>query len=147
MTESYEDSYRRRMSTFSDELWKRLEVVPTLPGDQAVEVVKYLLQLACQPSNAVPILLGRRSLVRIPRAWLIPRLDDAAVAALDLNDEWEYRRYLEVCSFIDPALAEQVAKRGLTSGNADVRETAAHFSGRCAELAGRDAQFLEQPPL
>ena len=146
MTDPYADSYRQRMSEFGPNLWERLHEVPTLPADRALDVVRYLLQLACQPTHIAPILLGRRSLVRIPRRWLLEHLEAAAAEALDLADEWEYRRFIETCCFLDVGLAEQVAQQGLTSEHSAIREAAEGFRGACKQFADEHGASAAQPP-
>jgi hypothetical protein len=59
-------------------------------------VLSYFLELACQAQNMLNIELGRASLVTLPRKWLLEKIEAAAKPLLDTNDEWEYRRLLEV---------------------------------------------------
>jgi hypothetical protein len=146
MADPYTDAYCQRMSEFSPRLWERLDGVPELPQDIPLDVVKYLLQLACQPSHITPILLGRRSLVRLPRQWLLERLESAAAAVLDLNDDWEYRRFIEVCCFLDIELAERLCERGQASERPAIREAAEQLRGSCQKFADEHAASAARPP-
>jgi hypothetical protein len=130
------------MDAFHPGLWERLELVPTLANSGGLDVVDYLLELACQPQNTMNIDLGRRALVGLPREWLLSCIEERAAARLSLNEEWEYRRYLEACCFIDTQLAERVAALGLGSDAADVREAAREFAGTCAEFKATNADWL-----
>jgi hypothetical protein len=147
MNDSYDESYRKQMTLFMPQLWDHLDTVPSLPLDTALAIVKYLLSLSCQASHIRPIQLGRRSLLRIPRAWLLEHLVDAASTTLDLSDNWEYRRYLEICSLIDPVFAEKVVQQCLSSDNIDIREASDEFAGRCAEFAHKYADSYKDSPL
>ena len=142
MTDSYTSSYMAQMARFHPQLWGRLDLVPTLAPEISRAVLEYLLGLACQATNDMPIALGRSSLVRLPREWLSVRIELAASSALDLTDDWEYRRYLELCCFIDPDIGERVAEAGLASTNAHVREAAEDFKGCCADFASTHGGWI-----
>jgi hypothetical protein len=134
------------MSTFGPEAWNHLDRVPSMSREQVKQLLEYLLGLACKAQNEANIALGRRSLVRIPREWLLQNLPDTARDFLDLDDEWEFRRYVELCSFLDASFAEAVVEQGRSSRDAMVRE-AAEDSGRCDEFARTHAESVGRPPL
>ena len=134
MTDLYTEAYRRRMDAFGPGLWKRLDAVPTLPGNGATECLAYVLELACKAQNIANITLGRLALTQMPRSWLVEHLAVVTSSALDLDDNWEFRRYVEALAFVDPALAEMAVERGQASSNPDVRESARDMAGTCATL-------------
>lgn len=68
--------------------------------------------------------MGRAGLLVIPRNWLLENIKEAIQRVLNLDDEWEYRRLLEVLWKIDKGLVYEFTIRGLYSDNAEVRETA-----------------------
>lgn len=124
LTGTYGTSYRRRMDTFRDGLWKRLDTVPTLDPQTRDAVLQYLLELACQSQNIANISLGRMALLTLPRHWVLGTIERTAEALLDLEDEWEYRRLLELYQLLDRTLVHHLVALGLTSPNRAVRETA-----------------------
>ena len=144
MTDPYTDAYRRRMETFGPELWRRLDTLPTLPGDGGTKCLAYVLELACKAQNIANITLGRLALIQMPRAWLDEHLAVVASSALDLEDEWEFRRYVEALAFIDPALGEAAVERGQASSNPGVRESARDLAGTCASFAARYRDSLAE---
>jgi len=56
--------------------------------------------LACQPQNASRIEQGRKSVAEMPRAWVLQNIEAIAHTVLELNDFWEYGRYLELLNHI-----------------------------------------------
>ena len=146
MSESYGEAYRRRMNAFRPGLAEQLDQIPTLPEKDATAIVTYLLELACQPTHMGPITIGRRALVRIPREWLVPQLEAVASTVLNLDDDWEFRRYVELCCFVDPLFAERVALDGLASDNPHVREAAADAVGGSATFARQYAGSVRPSP-
>jgi hypothetical protein len=137
MADPYVEAYRDRMSTFGPDFWRRLDTVPSLPVDRSAELLAYVLGLACQAQHIASITLGRLSLTRIPRLWLLEHLGSAASSSLDLEDEWQFTRYVEALSFVDAAFAEEVAARALATGGPEVREAARSLAGTCADFASR----------
>jgi hypothetical protein len=65
------------------------------------------------------------ALAGLPRPWLAARIEAAPAPLLRLQDEWEYRRLLELYALLDPELWRRLAARGLRSPVADIREAAA----------------------
>jgi hypothetical protein len=86
------------------------------------------LELACQCQHIRTISAGRRAIVDLPRPWVLGNLLRVAGEALNLSDEWEYRRLLEVCELINAGLPAALIHQGRGSVNAEVREAAEDFS-------------------
>ena len=55
-------------------------------------------------------------------------LQDAVTRTLDLDDEWEYRRLVELLLEIAPQFVERYLEIGRSSNVADVREAAEDFA-------------------
>jgi len=124
LSHSYGTSYKRWMNAFQEGLWEHLEAVPTLEPQTRDAVMGYLLELACQCQNITNISLGRMALLALPRDWLVQHIKRYAEPLLELEDEWEYRRLLEVYQQLDDDLVHRLALRGLTSPDGDIQETA-----------------------
>ena len=89
----------------------------------------HLLLLSCQCQNAGRMMLARRALATVPSETLVTRLVPLAHELIDQDDEWEFRRLLELLSFLglEHALREAI-EVGLRSSQAEVVEAAAGFS-------------------
>jgi len=120
----YGKSYKEQMNAFQEGLGENLEGVPTLEPQIRSAVMHYLLELACQAQNTRNILLGRQALQSVPREWLLNNIERCAQFLLELEDEWEYRRLLEVYEQLDAHLTHRLASRGLSSPKSDIQETA-----------------------
>jgi hypothetical protein len=97
------------------------EVEPTL------DAFRSAMQLACRPQNAGRIMTGRQQVLALPRAWVLERINQVAVEALDLSDYWEYRRLLELAELLDAGIVQHFVKLGLASPDPDVLEAAQDF--------------------
>src|SRR6516162_3035092 len=91
------------------------------------DAFRSVLQLACQPQNVGRIMAGRKQVLALPRAWVLERIEQVAAEALDLSDDWEYRRLLELAALLDPGLVQRFVRLGLGGGNPHVREAAQDF--------------------
>ncbi len=123
----YDLAYRRQMDHYHPRLWAQLDGVPLLEPGVGAQVVSFLLELACQSQHMRNIELGREALQAIPRDWLMAHLEQAAEHLLHLNEEWEYRRLLELYWGLDRELTRRLATQGLESANPDIRLAGQEF--------------------
>ena len=123
----YEINYRNQMDAFQKDLWAHLDLTPTLPTDTGHAILAYLLELACQAQNELNIELGRKALLALPRMWLLEHIEEDAEPLIQLNDEWEYRRLLELYSMLDNMLARKLALRGINNSDIGIREACQDF--------------------
>jgi hypothetical protein len=130
----YATGCRARLSQLAPGLADSLECLPDLEPAVGEAAVRHLLSIACQAQHSGNIMAGRRGLLRIPRVWLLERLRTYS-DQLDLDDEWEFRRYVEATSLVSAGFAEDVVVLGRQSANEDVRDAAEALAGRCAELS------------
>jgi hypothetical protein len=91
------------------------------------DALRAALALACQAQNIGRITAGRQQVLAMPRAWVLERIEQVAAEVLDLSDEWEYRRLLEVGALLDAGLVRRLVRLGLDSENPEVREAAQDF--------------------
>ena len=129
----YEAEFRLTMEGFGEGLGENPRGVVGLPGTKAHDALTYLLKLACQAQNARNIELARWAFQSLPREWLMPHLELLAAAVLNLDDEWEYRRLLELCAPLDRTFARRWAQRALTNRNAEIKEAGEDFLLKLAE--------------
>lgn len=105
----------------------QLDTAPSLDDSQTAQLLEALLECACSAQNSRNINLGRDGLVALPRAWLLARIEAAAEPYVQCNDDWEYRRLLEVYAQLDPVLVQRLVQRGLDHPNPEIREAAEDF--------------------
>jgi hypothetical protein len=91
------------------------------------DALKAVVSLACQPSYVPKIMRGRAEVLAMPRAWVLTHIEQAAYETLNLTDEWEYRRLLELFQQLDNSLVQRLVAHGLNSPDADIREAAEDF--------------------
>lgn len=60
------------------------------------KVLSILLEWACYGQSMPGIMMGRRKIAEIPKAWLKAHLPDVVKRDFDYSDDWNYRRLLEV---------------------------------------------------
>ncbi len=92
-----------------------------------IDDLRTAIQLACQPQNAHRIVLGRQQVLAMPRLWVLQTIEAVASECLDLTDDWEYRRLLELANELDAAMVERLVQLGVASDDQDVREAANDF--------------------
>jgi hypothetical protein len=143
MKSSYEEEYRARLDSLRPGLSDQLGLVPTLTAEQAHQVVSYLLGLACQATNDTSIRLGRGGIAGIPADWLVHRIEQIAEEHLDLSDDWQFTRLLELYALLDKragslnrGMLARLVARGLGSPNPEIVEAAADFLPRSFEPGG-----------
>ncbi len=118
-----------RFAAYRNDAYDNLEQIHTWAEPQANGVVSVALGSACRAQNFHVITEGRNALKRMPREWLIRCLPNRISEALDLQDDWEFRRLLEILEEISEKLLREYIKRGLLSNNPEVREAAEEYSG------------------
>lgn len=103
-------------------------------AEPSLEALRSSVQLACQPQIASRIVAGRQQVLALPRGWVLANIEAVAAASLDLSDDWEYRRLLELASQLDADLVLRLVPLGLASSDPEVRAAAQDFRGRPVEL-------------
>ena len=126
----HEKSFKRRLDAFEEDLWARPERVSLLEPSKATEVLAYVVKLACRSQHSHNIQLGRDFVMALPRAWVLERIEQVAEPLVQLNDDWEYRRLLELYESLDDGLLLRLAKRGLQSSNPEIQDAANDFIER-----------------
>lgn len=134
MTLNPANNYHRHFKAFLDaispEVAADLSAVTALPAPQADRVVSEILSCACQATHASLIELGREAAASLPRQWLLEQIERVADRTLNYDDDWEYRRLLELYKRLDDALLSRLVLRGVNSQNSEIAEAAGDFSPR-----------------
>lgn len=122
----YDEDLIQRLDAIRPGLAQHLDTAPSLDGQQTALLLRTLLDCVCA-QNARNIILGRAGLLALPRAWLLARIKVAAEPYVERNDDWEYRRLLEVYDQLDPMLVHRLVQRGLHHPDPAMREAAEDF--------------------
>lgn len=82
---------------------------------------------ACQASYTPNISKARDIILELPREWVLGNIHHIATEILNLSDEWEYRRLLELYQMLDTELLTKLITIGLKSNNPEIKEAAYDF--------------------
>lgn len=108
--------------------YERLEQLDHLPEKTKEKVVGLLLQGACQSQHIGNIQAARDAIARIPRDWLRKVLPQSIEKNVNVEDEWEYRRLLELLKETAPDLMLSFVDHGLASKDPALHEAAEDFA-------------------
>ncbi|WP_134685090.1 hypothetical protein [Brevibacillus migulae] len=126
---TYELFLREKVNEISPNAYNNISNIRSLPLSTSLKILTLLVQFACVGQNSAPIMLARKQLKTIPSDWLNQHLPSVTDKAITLEDEWEYRRFLEL---LDEAqltnLLNLYINEGMKSSNEEVREAAEDFS-------------------
>ena len=82
------------------EVYFSISEIMALSEKTAAEVVGELVSWACDPTNIMPITIARNCLEQFPVDWVSPKIKQTVFRFIDINDDWDYRRLLELCELI-----------------------------------------------
>ncbi len=139
-TSSFVENYRKRLGYYHTGLAEDLNLIIGLDTSTQNSILKYLLELACESQNIRNISLGRQALWSIERKWLISRIEDAAEPLIQLGNEWEYRRLIELYWHIDALLVSRLAQRGQNHKNQEIHFTALECIEKLLRLGVEERQ-------
>lgn len=97
------------------------------PDNISAEIISKLVSFACQGQNILPITIARDCLKQFPADWVSERIKETAFNSIDITDEWEYRRLLELSKIISPELLRWAVSLGENSDAPDIAEAAEDF--------------------
>jgi hypothetical protein len=98
--------------------------------DTFPDELRAALGRACQAQNVSVITQGRSEILAMQRDAVVHSVESVAAETLHLDDEWEFRRLLELYEKLDRGLLRRLIEVGLVSGNGEVREAAEDFKLR-----------------
>ncbi len=125
---SYDIRFRHQLDEYCEGLSTNLDLIETLSDEKSDAALSYLLELACQAQNMRNIELGRTALFSLPRTWLLERIERLSEPLLNVDDEWAYRRLMEIYQHLDGHLVQRLSTHGKKSLNPDIRDTAQEYS-------------------
>ena len=96
----------------------------------AANIVSELVGWACKPTNILPISIARNCLKQFPVEWVSLRIKYIALKSIDITDDWDYRRLLELSEIISLDLLKWAITLGEKSNNFDILEAVDDFNER-----------------
>ena len=130
MSNPFTDPLDAKINALTPDVATRIRDLPGLEPDIARKLLKLLLGHACSATHIGVITWARQKIAQIPNWWLEKEIIGAAHECLDLSDEWEYRRFLELICESSPRFKAEIVQEGLRSSNLAVREAAEDELGR-----------------
>lgn len=80
------------------------------------------------PQSIGNISIGRQLIQSLPTEWTLAWIQTIASESLELDDEWEFRRLLELYEGLDERLFQNLISMGLRSENSEIKEASQDFS-------------------
>lgn len=124
---SYPARFVRQLQAIDDRLPEGLATIDQLDTGHATAALRCALEYACQAQNVLNTELGRSAVVAMSREWVRSSIVLIARDTLDLRDEWELRRLLELLDVVDQRLQGHLAAEVLESGPESLRDAAADY--------------------
>lgn len=112
------------------EIYFRTSEIMALSEETASEVVGKLISWACQPTNIMPITIARNCLKQFPIEWVSLKIKQTVFRFIDITDDWDYRRLLELCELISLDLLKWAIELNEKSTNSDIAEAVDDFNER-----------------
>ena len=123
----YKERLRVRLDKVLTGIFDRLENIDSIDERKSREILIRLLQASCAVTHATAIVEGRKAFARLPVNWVTKHLPTIVDQALDLNDDWEFRRLLELLALSNPILLKVFVLKSLKSANPDIVEAGNDF--------------------
>ena len=112
------------------EVYFSISEIMALSEKTAAEVVGELVSWACDPTNIMPITIARNCLEQFPVDWVSPKIKQTVFRFIDINDDWDYRRLLELCELISLDLLKWAIELNERSTDPDITEAVDDFNER-----------------
>lgn len=109
------------------DIYNNIHDIYSLDSEKTKLIIKLLLEYACCGQNHLPIKIARELLSVLDSKWLMNYICNLAINCLDLNDEWEYLRLLELSELISVELLKWALSLSENSENPDIIEAADDF--------------------
>lgn len=117
------------LNAVSDGIADRLETLQAVTDDSA-KVMRTLLEFACKSQNIGSLTATREFILRVPSSVRSDLIQAAASSSVNLDDEWEFRRFIELLRIAQPELVSHYLERGTKSIDDGVRQAAEDFKAK-----------------
>lgn len=108
------------------------------PQELSEQILRKLIEWACQPQNDTLIILARKKINEINKDWLKVHFLDVAKECIDFSDYWEYSRLLELFVLVLPEVKTMALKICEDSEDEDIREVIEDYK---EESVSRELDF------
>lgn len=123
----YEEWFMEEIQSIHGFKYEDIKYLDKYPYLISRGVLKILIENACLGQNYAPIELARIKISDINAEWLKLNLLDVANSCIDFEDEWEYRRLVELIIDVIPELKNDILMIGANLGNKEVQEVVEDF--------------------
>jgi hypothetical protein len=124
----YTEQIKIEINTIAEKnIYDDINEIYLLSDKKSNDVIKSLIKYACWATNDLLIILSRNLFSSMKKEWVSSKIKLLAEDVIDFNDEWEYRRLLELADIISEDLLEWAIKKSVGSYNEEVLEAANDF--------------------
>jgi len=127
MMSDYEQCIKNELETIIPEIYDNLNNINGYSNDRAEKILRVLLEYSCLSQNHANITISRELICKINAEWLKSHYKEVAISTINFNDDWEYRRLLEVIDESMPDYLKWAINIGKGSNNEEIREIAQEF--------------------
>jgi hypothetical protein len=112
LVDPYELNIRKALDKILPGAYDNIEKIGGFPTEIRKNILEILIKYACESQNVTAIMLARDRIKKIPSSCLSCIFLEASDAVIDFQDEWEYRRLLELVKEAVPDLLTLFIDRG-----------------------------------
>ncbi len=131
MENVYENAIKEIINSAAGrDIYFNVDEILKLPDNISSEIVMILLNYGTEASNIAPITISRECLTKFPTDWVTGKIMKSAFKAVNIYDDWDYRRLLEIAELISKELLEWVISIAHYSKDPEIIEAAEDFTER-----------------
>lgn len=119
---------KEALNKIQPEIWKDLGQVTSLSEDKTKAITVLLIGMACGCQNVRNISLGRMGILEMPKEWVMNHIEEIAQENINFEEEWEYRRLVELYLRVDDNLAQRLIDMGLKSSTPEIVDAAKDYT-------------------
>lgn len=120
--DTYEKRIRDDLESVRVGCYSDINNLHKYPQELSKQILRRLIEWACQPQNDTLIILARKKINEIDKDWMKVHFFDVAKECIDFSDYWEYRRLLELIVLVLPEVKTMALKICGDSEDEDIRE-------------------------
>ncbi|MDY3560566.1 hypothetical protein R5W23_001810 [Gemmata sp. JC673] len=128
MANIYMNNLRHEINQACPGILDDANMIYRIPESSSYKLIEILLSHACESQNIGAIVSARELIRNLPPAWLAAVLPNSVEKKIDLSDEWQYRRLVELLQELKSELLVAYIGYGLASNINEIREAAADYS-------------------
>lgn len=131
MENVYENAIKDEINAAAGrDIYFNIEEILKLPDNVSSEIVMILLSYGCQAQNEANITISRECLKQFPADWITKKIMKLVFKSINIYDEWDYRRLLEIAELISEDLLKWAISIAHYSKNPEIIEAASDFTER-----------------